>query len=393
MAPDKLRFLDFIDYLKKSPLAVTLALITLVLALLKLIYEIIERPGVVLVVLCALGSVLLFAYNIWIIDARKSPRSKKRLFSMKLRISVHVISFCVFLVCWVVVACMVPNRRAGHVLLKLGCHKLAARRLAEHLKIKENKDDKIAWHWLALAKLKEEHTEIMDDIRKGPSKADAYYWEGRIRYEDSNMPDAAKAYQNCIKEDQSYLRAYPELFDTLLQRAEKERKKNNIKDAISYLITANEYMTQGIPFAESAALNDSMVQLLKLLKCMVLNELAYAYAVGMISNEINTAIGHAEEAVNLSKEYDLSPLCIARCLDTLGYVLIRREDLKKPPLLPEIRELTKAEGFFNEALTLLSIMESQSPEDKEEVDSVRTVIMEHMRLLKTLQDKIKAEDG
>jgi hypothetical protein len=67
--------------------------------------------------------------------------------------------------------------------------------------------------------------------------------------------------------------------------------------------------------------------------------------------------------------------------------------LKKPPLLPEIRELTKAEGFFNEALTLLSIMESQSPEDKEEVDSVRTVIMEHMRLLKTLQDKIKAEDG
>jgi tetratricopeptide (TPR) repeat protein len=391
MAPDKFRFLDFIDYLKKSPLAVTLALITLITFLLKLIYKIIERPGVALVVLCVLGSVLLIAYNIWIIDARKSPRSKKRLFSMKLRISVHVISFCVFLVCWVVVACMVPNRRGGYILLKLGYPKLAAKRLTEHLKSK--RDDKIAWLWLALAnaKLKEEHTEIMDDIQKGPTDADAYYWRGRICYEDSNMPGAEKAYKECLK-DQSHLRAYPELFVTLMQRANAEREEN-INHAITYMDTANDYITKGIPFAESAARNDSRVQLLKLLKCMVLNDLAYAYAVGMISNEINTAIGHAEEAVSLSKQYDLSPLCIARCLDTLGYVLIRREDLKKPPLLPDGGELDRAEGHLKEALTLLSLMESQSTKDREEVDSVRTVRKEHMRLLETLRDKIKAEEG
>lgn len=366
MATDKLRLRDFIDYLKKSPLAVMLALITLITLLLGLIYQIIDRPHVALVVLCVLGSVLLFAYNIWIVDARKSPRSKKRLFPKKLRISIHMMSFCVFLVCWIVVPYMASNRRGGYALLKLGRSKLAAKRLTEYLKSRP--DDKIAWCRLARAKLKleeKEHAEIEEVIRKGPTDADVCYWQGRIYDADGNFQEAVRKYKESFQRDTKYAaKAYPRYIAGLFKIAEEQSKDSD--ERLLQLERALGYANDAIGVTKSLK-DESMLENIQGWKARTLNDLAYIYAErGEKFKQAETFIC---EALDIAKS--LKGSGYAYCLDTKAWVIIKKAESSN--LGPTGEEYKEAEALIIKALKLL-------PAD----DMNREHIKDHLRHVKRL---------
>lgn len=366
MAANKLRLRDFIEYLKKSPLAVTLALIPLITLLLTLIYKIFDRPHVALVVLCGLGSVLLFAYNRWIVDARKSPRSKKRMYPKKLRVSVHAISFCVFLVCWVVVACMASNRRGGYVLLKLDFRKLAAKKLAGYLR--SSPEDKIVWCWLALAKLEEEeHAEIEEVIRKGPTDADVCYWRARIYDVDGNIQEAVEKYKESFQHDAKYAaKAYPRYIAGLFKIAEEHGKDSD--ERLSQLERALDYANDAIGVAKSLK-DESMLKEIQLLKSMGLNDLACTYVErGKKLSEAKTYINGALEII---ESLGLEGPFYAYCLDTKAWIIIKKTESSN--LGPRGLKYKEAEALLIKALKLL-------PTD----DMNREHIKDHMRHLKRL---------
>lgn len=251
--------------------------------------------------------------------------------------------------------------------------------------LQRSPEDAVAWCWLARVKLKgEEHAEIEEDIRGGPTDADASYWRGRICDADGNTAEAAVAFKACIESDPDYLQAYTWYVGTCCRMARAQKEELGLKFAIEYLKSAETGAMDGISHAISLR-DGPMLAELQTTACMIKNDLAYAYAEGKRADWLTEAEAKAREAVEMSDKYGLSPSLRAACRDTLAYVKLCREALEE---IPNGQALQAAEDLLEKAVKLLGPAELQGPQER----AIQRHIREHMGLLETLRMEMQAED-
>jgi tetratricopeptide (TPR) repeat protein len=337
MTVEKLR--AFIDYLKKSPLPLVLALISLATVLLTAVVAIIAQFRLAIVVISGLGSVLLVMYNIWIVR-EKTPFTVKPLHPKRF----IVLSGCSLILCWMVVACMASNKWGGRALLVLGSRHLADKKLTEYLR--HSQHDYVVWHWLVCAKLGKEFSEPAPET---PTEADMWYWRGRIYDANNNVPGALDAFQSSIQLDPDNPRAYPWYVGTLIRDAEERPEFS--EDRYSVLEKARKRVNLGIQ-AANLQQDESTVKVLQTLKCMILNDLAYTYAEHPKQLMLETAAQRIKDA--LPEAERLGGVYLARCLDTKAWIVIKQTRLSED-LDPntQIARYETAEGLLRQALQCL----------------------------------------
>jgi hypothetical protein len=332
----------FSDYLKKSPLTPVLALISLATVLLSAVVAIVAQLRVAIVVLSGLGSVLLVMYNIWI-AREKIPFTKKPSHSKRFRIAVHSLSGCSLILCWLVVACMASNKWGGRVLLGLGSRHLADKKLTDYLR--HSSHDRVVWHWLARARLGQEFNE---PAREVPTEADMWYWRGRIYDANNSVPDAMDAFLSSIRADSENPRAYPWYVGALIRHAELMDEFGS--ERYKVLERARIYVNFGIQ-AANLQQNESALEVLETLKCMVLNDLAYTFAREGVRLD-NAADWIEKEVLPIAER--LGGVYLARCKDTEALILIKQTQLSED-LDPntQIARYETAEGLLRQALQCL----------------------------------------
>lgn len=220
---------DFVSFVKEHvfPIALPLvSVVSLLLGVLELVDK--QRAGLVLL-LSGFGSAVLILYNVWIANAKKEPKviqigepaAPQPRFSKRSRICRHVASGCVLAIYWVILFCMIPDKRAGYVLFGFKRYSLASKRLGAYLK--DSSDDFGAQYKLAVCYDKLGKSQMCID------KLESLIWEdpNKVSPPNEHLLDSLAArdvyYQlaQCYKKRsqiEEYIKALEDLVDLLAER-------------------------------------------------------------------------------------------------------------------------------------------------------------------------------